>query len=870
MAYQIPSKAQALFLLENTKIQLFTILPQQDLLFKHTTVTMFIRGHIGSDFKMRLNVYADAVGGKLLMSSTPINNLDISRTDDLYTELRFDFEKLGNVMSVGKKHLVEFEIYDGYVYGHDDYVAIIYDYFAAQNYMGTPEYLVDPADGAELCAKCSLFFDKKNDSTEKFQMCRIQGAKLLNGIASETEYQFFPARKLYTATIQPGLHPSSLKVFYTNFGNDDEYNMAQLTEDFTPDPLALDENLNCYYYNPANGELKLYTEYSFNTTTFAIFEYFMFFTDTRGKYAPYNMESGFKTVYWHPRLPANLDFDFSQQNNLQGLLSISASAISLKNQDKYFNDFFSLFDCFNNREVKVWSCEGSVSNKKVDFVGLIRGVDVTDDACTFSLADPLARLDDLYQDGKAKTVGDLSSIGGYPIKIVDTDRIVPRVLGKISSFSLLYKNAGDINITWMDKANMIECIDVSYVPAFGTANNRVWSCGFGPASAATMQRDVSAHGTEIVSGVDVSKFTIDNTDGPVSEWLPPGTCIENNGNYGIVYASNDTEAYVWPTNAGYSAAADIIRHKVISVIVQQGSATHYLKAGEAYTCQIGAAGDLQIVLANNFEALASVAMASTLDPHEDKIYACFMNDEADARASQIVRNVLLGLGMSINGQFEPAQPPTWNDPNLAITIPFPGSNDMPQARQVVELALKSAMSCLYFDDGGLIRYKSFLQPIESVLANVDNQSEFDPEDEINQNNSTEFSVSFDLWDLYGGADFIFNHCKMYYQWRIEKDMVKYFYKTQKLYQVEVALDPTSTDVAEFLDDYANLVMGRSAVVSLRALSDQSNLWIGDDIQVTRDKLIADDNTQTLRVIAKSKSITGARLSLMDLKKFPGL
>lgn len=871
MAYQIPSKVKANFLLTETKIDLYTILPQQDLLFKHAIVTLYFKGLIGADFKMRINVYADATKSKLLLSSTPINNQDIVRTNDLYTELRFDFEKLGNVMSIGKKHMVEFEIYDGYNYDNDNQVAIVYDYFAAQQFLGTPDYLVDPADYAELSAKCSFLFDVQNGITEKFFMARLQGAVLINGIGfDETEIQFFPARYLYTTTIKKGLYPASMNYRYTNFGSDQYQEILNATHDFTPNPVTPNVWKNFFYYNPATGELKFYIDQRLNSTCHALFDFYLFFTDTRGKYAPYNLESGFNSVYWQPRLAANLQFDFSQENNLQGLLSISTSGIEVKNQDQYFNDFFGIFYCFSNREVKVWSCEGDYSNKRVDFIGLIRGADLDDNTCKFSLTDPLARLDDTYRDYKPKTLFDLANLGAYYIRIADQNRVVPRVLGKISSFDTWYRNtASTITVPWFHPAGMIECLNVNYNGAFTNANNRKWSCGFGTNTAATMQRDVTAVAPFVSGAFTATKFTIDATAGKVSDWLPPGTSIVNNGKYGIVYASNDTEAYVWPADAGFSAAADIIRHKVLIVVVERDGNYAYCRAGETYTCSIGAAGDLQITFTNNFEALASVGLTTALNPDNDKVYCVFMNDTADARASVIVQNMLVDLGMTTNMGFAPSVP-DWDDPDLAITIPFPGEDDLPSVRSVVELCLKSAMACLYFDASGYLRYKSFLQPIEGIIGDVYNESGFVAEDEINQTNSTEFNVKFDMWDLFSGANFTFPHCKKWSYYRLEDEMVKDLYKTLKLYDVQVVLDPTRSTLYSFLDKYFRLVIGRSAVVKLRALGEQSKLWIGDDIQVTRKKIIGDDNTQTLRVISRTKDANGAQLSLMDLKEFPNL
>jgi hypothetical protein len=863
MAYNIPSKVKALFLLQETKVDLYKIVTQNDLVFKHAQIHLFIRGLIGQDFKMRINVYTDETHQKLLLQSIPVNNLDITRSADLYAELRFDFPNLGNLLGNNKKHMLEFEIYDGYVYDNNNFVAIILEPLATQAFLGSDYY--ELVDAPKLGAKCSFFFDTKNPHGEQYFMCRINGAKLLNGITTRLEYQTSPSRQWYSTTIQKGLVIDSLKL--THSGG--VQTIFQAEEAFTPDPLDLDLNLNFFHYDPVTGELVFYTSHTLAQDTYAILEYAIHMTNMRGRYAKSQIDAG-DVVFWEPRLNDNVSFDFSQQNNMQGVLSISSSSITLKNEDGYFSKFFSANDSFSNREIKCWRFTGSSST--VEFVGTIRGASYNDDDCSFSIADPLAMLDDEYYDYRPKTVQQLADAAGYSVRLADIHISVPRVLGKISSFSYLTRYTGQKNdINRFSTERAIKCIDVSFNNIPTTSNNRTWSCGFGPASAATQQRDVTAVANYVDGTFSATKFTIDNTNGPVSEWLPPGTCIVNNGRYGIVSSSNDTEAYIWPHDAGFSASADIIRHKVISVIIDRNGTYYYPLAGRDYTCQIGVAGDLQIVFNNNFEATLGLTDLPYINPVADEqIFAVFMNDEADAKASTIVRDTLLMMPISVSGLFLPDQTPPWIDPELAITLPVPGESGFPSFRTVIELALKSSMSCLYFDNQGHIRYKSFMQAIQSNPEDIDNQSGLDPENAITQKNSNGFSVSLDMWDLYSGAEFDFSHCRMSATYINSYNIARDFYRSGKLYQTETVIDPTRKATASFLEEYTETVMGRSAKFTLTALAEHMGLYIGDDIVVKRNNLIAGETQATLRVVSLNKSLSSVKMDFVDLKKFPTL
>lgn len=866
MAYQIPNKTKALFLLQETEVEFYKlrtqnlIVPNQPKL-THATVTMFIKGLIGQDFKMKMKVYESASMSNVLFESAPISNLDIQRSTDLYCELRFDFPAA--IMGVGKQHLVTFEIYDGYTYDNDNYVAIILEALGSQGFLGADNWYDLVSISSELGARCSFFFSHLETSTENFYLCRIQGSRLLNASDFEyTEYQFFPLRALYETYLPKNLYIKEITFTYSNFGSKTITNINNATEQFKdlfPDEDNLDFFKNFFYYNPETGYLKIYSDQSVNQTSYCIIEYYMFFSEDRGRYIPYNLENGWDLVYWEPRLPRGFTAEMSQQNNLQGLLSVSSAPLNLKNQDGFFNSFFSTKDCFSNREVKIWRCEGSFMTKTVEFKGVIRSADITDSECTFGLADPLARLDDQYTDNRPLTLLELAQAGAYWIRTVDVEKPVSRMLGKISSHSYTTKYTGqDLNIPWFHYEKMINCsnVNVNFSPT--TSNNRTWSVGFGPISAATQQRDVTAVANYTSGTFSATKFTINNVSGPISEWLPPGTCIVNNGQYGIVYASNDTEAYVWPHNASFSAAHDIIRHKVISVIVERDGSWGYALAGRDYTCQIGAAGDLQIVFTNNFEA--AMSLPSALDPINDGVYAVMMDDVADGRASKIVFDCLVQLGMEVNMSFEPDQSPAWTDAELAMTIPFPGESRFPQMRDVVELAMRSGLGMLYFGQEGYLRYNCFLRPFDISPFMED----------ITQKNSANFAVSFDLWDLYGGVVYDFTHCKRYDTWSVQYDMVKDFYKTQNLYYVETAIDPTRKATYDFLNDYAHLVMGRPSLFRIDALAEQMGLYIGSDINISRKRLIGDETSSPLRVVSIGKSVNKSSFSLLDLKKFPTL
>jgi hypothetical protein len=719
-------------------------------------------------------------------------------------------------------------------------------------------------------------------ASDKFYMARIQGGKIftdencsfvntfVHGISGGTLHVF-------EGTIQRNLKVSS---FYVNDNpNLPDAVITQISTNSFPNTNGVAPYYNTFYYDPETGYIK-FAVFQVSTPSIQdnitlILEYFIFFTNFTGKRAPYDMASGAE-VYWEPRLPKDIDLGFSQANNITGQLSISTSSIELKNQDLYLNDFFSTHDSFNNREVKVWRCIDGISHYQFEFSGVIKGAKINDQVASFDLTDIMSLLDKTFYgyDSNFKRYSDLHDGSTYIIRADDQAKPIYRIFGKIGPYDVFYFNTSQDNqVRLLDVNKTLPAVCVNYNAASKTTStNRKWSVGFGPSVVALKSMTVTAVANLVLGTYSASQLTV---TGDAQEVFAVGDTFRLGGQYGVIVGVAGSVIEIWPYNASL-ATGTIERIKVPAVVIEQNGDKYYPLSFRDYNVTIGAEGDIQLDFVNNFEANHSGF--GTLDPDISNVYARMWNDEYDSKASSIVKAVLDEAGLVTSSSFIPNQSPPWSDPNLAFSIPFPGESDFPTCREVVEKGLKSALSFIYFDSNGEVRYKSFLDGIQADPDDIENESGQDPNDVINQSNSSNFSVSFDLYDQFIGtyltlpnapqsSSFYENYADSYRISGVSARELR-LYKTNLFYETDSVIDIHGQDIEDFLEEYNSLITGRRAVFSLTVFSRHFRLFIGDDMLVSRTKIAGGVNEGYMRVVAISKGYNESDLKLLDLKRFP--
>lgn len=157
MSYQIPKTVKVISIKENQKLGLYYIKPSEYVRLRHAIPTIFFNGLIGADFSLKMNLYSDKKGNKLLMSSSTITSAQIDRTQYYYGEIRFDFPGDSNLLGINNDQLLELEISGSASFDDNNYIGLVLDY---DNTLGNIVGSYVPYDTLNVGVRLSLFFDK--------------------------------------------------------------------------------------------------------------------------------------------------------------------------------------------------------------------------------------------------------------------------------------------------------------------------------------------------------------------------------------------------------------------------------------------------------------------------------------------------------------------------------------------------------------------------------------------------------------------------------------------------------------------------------------------------------------------------------------
>ena len=148
-------------------------------------------------------------------------------------------------------------------------------------------------------------------------------------------------------------------------------NSTTLTQVFAT-PSSNDE----WWHDTANNKLvvKLASAPDSDTNVL-IAVYRLYFTGERARTeldSPLDTASSSNTLQnWEPRLTGGLRLVSSAKNILSGLLTTSQSAITILNQDRYFQQWLTSIDSFNRRDVDIWLGIGDTSNADKIYSGIV-------------------------------------------------------------------------------------------------------------------------------------------------------------------------------------------------------------------------------------------------------------------------------------------------------------------------------------------------------------------------------------------------------------------------------------------------------------------------------------------------------------------
>lgn len=537
---------------------------------------------------------------------------------------------------------------------------------------------------------------KENNAVKKIYLLRMNPARDI------TDDLVLDAGSIYECTI-------NLKV------NKVTLNGVELTK---VDNLTADKQ---YTFNESTGELRVYTLSAPGDDFTFIAYHYLFFTDDQFRYVPQTpTDSATVTREWEPRLFGGIDFSQSVENIIQGTLSIAYSAIKLKNNDAYFQNFLGFNESFYNKKIELWLCLDTVDNIKKVYEGVVTEVLIDSETASFKVEDILSRLQQPASFGTPTNYqyyNDDASIG-ITVSPNKAGTVVPFIIGRFSKYALINAAiATRPNARKLDPESLLEAICITYSATISGTTNRAWGLC------------LSYDSVPLVFPT-LSSMTVDNSDANCTKIHTITPAI----NFDYIFVG-DQMAFV---NGGSSKYLDIIEVDYVnsfiyvekdagltsawqcsadtvttSVFLQRAGVNTRLRQGRDYgifNAMVDSVGGgdfktmVYLFFNNNFETALGIP---DLDPINDRIvFRIRFNNWGHG---EILKRALNSAGIVTNDASF-AQADIDLPVNCNFSVPYIDESDIRPYYGYIEDILKSTLGFLRMNSSFEVEYNLFAAP----------------------------------------------------------------------------------------------------------------------------------------------------------------
>lgn len=560
-----------------------------------------------------------------------------------------------------------------------------------------------------------------------------------------------------------------------------------------------------------------------------------------------------RQVIFESRIIRAPQFSQSQENILNGILTLSATTLELDNKDQFFNNFFTPDDSFNESEVKAWKCIDTLNNRKLVYKGTVSKVDV-EDTIKFFTQDFLKRLDKVYYSRSTyeRSVAHIIANG-----VPENQKLfkVHKVCGRSSSYGYKYESVtSEANIKVLDADKMPQAFNALYDNNLSTTVNRFWfTCAFNNYFLPFEETFTISNVLTVGTGGGAFATLLEFSGGGYDSFSVGDTIKIGASKYARVVEVNANEIYISPYNVGASIGEVVRLSKISALVLRKAGVDYYLLYGRDYSViQPSIKADevvVQIVLADNFEANFSI---SPIDPVNDQLFYKGRSnyDHPTFTHAEQILDVL-------KTEFDDSEInlTSFDDADVALNlklnymIPFL-NQDFPTKREVLEKLLISSFGYIYLDDDLKISYGVFRKPVPTT----------DVTDTEIKKSSITHSVDYD--DVYQSV--LFTSTEFIDVYNIESDQATYLHKTNKQRSYEHLCDIVSISkpIAHFKNITKYLTMKR--IITQASLL-ETDLRIGDEKNVASSKKLGNSECVVLSLDESDKEST-VRLTQIEEPK----
>jgi hypothetical protein len=474
-----------------------------------------------------------------------------------------------------------------------------------------------------------------------------------------------------------------------------------------------------------------------------------------------------RQVIFESRLLNSPSFGQSQENNLNGILSFSGSAVEVQNNDQALSIFFTENDSFNGCNVFAWRCEGTPATRKIVYKGTISKVD-SDGVLKFTTEDFLKRLDNVYY---SRGTYNNSIVSGRNQDTPESQKLlkIHRVFGRSSSFGYKFVSVtNEINVKFLDPDKMPQAYCVSYDPSLSSSVNRVWETAILEDLQTPMDDNETLTGVFVTgTGFGTSTMLIEIASGNYDNYSIGDTLNFGANRVARVIDVTANEIFISPNYLILNVGDTFSTSKVSALILRKEGQEINLEYAIDYTVGVPSAGlPIPVTLSTALET--KYGFTNPIDPNTDQLFYKVRNTKGLASYShgaQIKKILLTQFSASeINSaSFDDAD--TALNLDMCFMLPFL-NEDFPNTRDVIESLLTSSLGYLYLDDELKISYGNFKTPVPT--ENV-------TDTEISKGS---LSHSIDFNDVYQTVRF--NSTEFTDVYTMESEQASYLHKTNKV------------------------------------------------------------------------------------------
>lgn len=598
--------------------------------------------------------------------------------------------------------------------------------------------------------------------------------------------------------------------------------------------------------------------------------YYLFYTDAPGVYANQDPEdANTPMVFWDSRLQGSPNFEETQEDIIDGFLSIGNTTVSLINNDSDFQKYLTSVDSFSRKEIKIWQCLDSVENIQKFYFGYCSSISIGN-TLSISIDNSFNAFRDNYYSNGTLNKSTFNS-SDYPnVSENDRDQPIYAIYSRVSKTRDIFFD-GKINVIPFTSgssqllfvlSDSYTLTNISYTTFRGYTTNRVWAACF----ASTNNSDL----TETASGCTNLSLNITQVDVADSSYYSAGDCVLKNGSYyyyvtGIV--SSTRIEIKGPANIANGDT--LFRSKIPFVQIvnpKDENEIYVLQYGQDYSVSTDANGVYNITFVNSFEG--GFALAGHPDGlreaglWEDAIIRYRVYNHDDLKHGTIVKKILESVGLVVDS----SSITTANTASTEIvnfSIPYFGETSFLDASEYVQNILTSMFALLYINTSLQIGYALI--------------SSFSPTDTISNDEIIDGSIDqkIDYKDI--KTDLLFEniHGSKLIEY-INVGTLQFVNTTRETslrsdyssYLHEVNKQKTIKYVTQTMTDSKNKIIdvlsSRRLSISLSTKGINFSSKIGDSFIISSGKLVGIANQINGKILSINKQARETRLSFCDL------